>query len=179
MSLTALQSGVLNSLNRFTAAAAAPILLNLALIGSNLVALALGTGNTPATGHILAWGIFGRRALAVHAAGGGVPAGRHAAGAALAAPDAGREAGHPAVGPGDRAGGIMQINLLVGTIDRHRLRSARCSYLYYADRLYQLPLGVIGIAIGIVLLPTSRPLGRRRRAGRRDQQNRAIEIRCC
>ena len=98
MSLTALQSGVLNSLNRFTAAAAAPILLNLALIGSNLVALALGTGNTPATGHILAWGIFVAGLLAVHAAGGGVPAGRHAAGAALAAPDAGREAGHPAVG---------------------------------------------------------------------------------
>ena len=58
MSLTALQSGVLNSLNRFTAAAAAPILLNLVMIASNVVAWYLGTGNTAATGYIFAWGIF-------------------------------------------------------------------------------------------------------------------------
>ena len=54
MSLTALQSGVLNSLNRFTAAAAAPILLNLVMIASNVVAWLLATGNTPATGYIFA-----------------------------------------------------------------------------------------------------------------------------
>jgi putative peptidoglycan lipid II flippase len=54
MSLTALQSGVLNSLNRFTAAAAAPILLNVVMIASNGVAWLLATGNTPATGHIFA-----------------------------------------------------------------------------------------------------------------------------
>ena len=57
MSLTALQSGVLNSLNRFTAAAAAPILLNIVMIGSNVLAWALGTGNSAATGYIFAWGV--------------------------------------------------------------------------------------------------------------------------
>ena len=58
MSLTALQSGVLNSLNRFTAAAAAPILLNVVMIISNVVAWLLATGNTPQTGYIFAWGLF-------------------------------------------------------------------------------------------------------------------------
>ena len=58
MSLAALQAGVLNSLNRFTAAAAAPILLNMVMIGANLVAWLFDTGNTPTTGYIFAWGIF-------------------------------------------------------------------------------------------------------------------------
>ncbi len=161
MSLTALQSGVLNSLNRFTAAAAAPILLNLALIGSNLVALALGTGNSPATGHILAWGIFVAGLLQF-----------------LLLAVACRRAGMPLVprwprmtpgvkrvillsGPGIVSGGIMQVNLLIATMIATTFDRA-VPYLYYADRLYQLPLGVIGVAIGVVLLPD---LSRKLRAG--------------
>jgi len=50
------------------------------------------------------------------------------------------------------SGGITQINIFVGTIIASGATSA-ISYLYYADRLYQLPLGIIGIAIGVVLLP--------------------------
>lgn len=50
------------------------------------------------------------------------------------------------------AGGVTQINIFVGTIIASGAASA-ISYLYYADRLYQLPLGIIGIAIGVVLLP--------------------------
>ncbi len=50
------------------------------------------------------------------------------------------------------AGGITQINIFVGTIIASAADSA-ISYLYYADRLYQLPLGIIGIAVGTVLLP--------------------------
>ena len=49
-------------------------------------------------------------------------------------------------------GGITQVNLFIGTIIASGAASA-ISYLYYADRLYQLPLGIIGIAIGTVLLP--------------------------
>ena len=48
--------------------------------------------------------------------------------------------------------GIMQINILVGTIIAS-FQSSAVSYLYYADRIYQLPLAISGIAIGTVVLP--------------------------
>src|SRR5690606_26046653 len=63
--------------------------------------------------------------------------------------------------PGVLSAGAMQINLLVGTMIA-TLQAGAVSYLYYADRLYQLPLGIIGIGIGIVLLPE---LSRKLRAG--------------
>ena len=47
----------------------------------------------------------------------------------------------------------MQINILVGTIIASFQASA-VSYLYYADRIYQLPLAITGIAIATVILPT-------------------------
>ena len=67
------------------------------------------------------------------------------------------------------AGGIVQINIVVGTIVAS-LQPGAVSWLYYADRLYQLPLGIVGIAIGIVLLPD---LARALRAGREDDANHA------
>ena len=48
--------------------------------------------------------------------------------------------------------GLLQINILIGTIIAS-FESGAISYLYYADRVYQLPLALIGIAMGIVLLP--------------------------
>ncbi len=176
MSLTALQGGVLNSLNRFTAAAAAPILLNLVMIASNIVVWVLGTGNSPATGYIFAFGVS-LSGLAQYAL------------LAIAC----RRAGMPLIPsfprltpqvklvvkrsvPGIISGGIMQINLLIATMIATGLDHA-VAYLYYADRLYQLPLGVIGVAIGVVLLPT---LSRKLRAGDHygaiEAKNRALEI---
>ena len=74
------------------------------------------------------------------------------------------------------AGGITQINIVVGTIIAS-LQAGAVSWLYYADRLYQLPLGIVGIAIGVVLLPD---LSRALRAGRDKDashaQNRSIEF---
>lgn len=176
MSLTALQSGVLNSLHRFTAAAAAPILLNVVMIASNGVAWVLGTGDTPATGYIFAWGIFAagivQYALLTFAC---------------------RNAGMPVVPrwpkltpdvkrvlalslPGIVSGGVMQINLVVATMLATTIPGA-VAYLYYADRLYQLPLGVIGVAIGVVLLPDlSRKLRAGDEAGALNSQNRALEL---
>ncbi len=70
----------------------------------------------------------------------------------------------------------MQINLLIATVIATSLDRA-VAYLYYADRLYQLPLGVIGVAIGVVLLPD---LSRKLRAGDNqaalNSQNRALEL---
>jgi putative peptidoglycan lipid II flippase len=176
ISLAALQSGVLNSLHRFTAAAAAPILLNLVMIASNVAAWLLGTGNTSATGYIFAWGIF-------------------AAGIAqfLLLAIACRRAGMPLMPkfpkltpdvkrvmwlsvPGIISGGIMQINLLIATMIATTIDRG-VSYLYYADRIYQLPLGVIGVAIGVVLLPDlSRKLRAGNTAGALASQNRALEL---
>jgi putative peptidoglycan lipid II flippase len=63
--------------------------------------------------------------------------------------------------PAALASGVMQINLVVGQLVASQYDKA-VSWLFAADRLYQLPLGVVGIAVGIVLLPD---LSRRLRAG--------------
>jgi putative peptidoglycan lipid II flippase len=176
MSLTALQSGVLNSLNRFTAAAAAPIILNLVMIASNIVAYYWQTGNTPTTGYIFAVGVtiagiaqFLLLAISCRRAGMPIlprwpkltPAVKQIAKLSV---------------PGIISGGVMQINLLIaGTIASGF--TGAVAFLYYADRLYQLPLGVIGVAIGVVLLPTlSRKLRSGDMAGAMDTQNRAMEL---
>jgi putative peptidoglycan lipid II flippase len=78
--------------------------------------------------------------------------------------------------PGIIAGGITQINILVGTVIATFAPGA-ASMLAYADRIYQLPLGLIGVAIGVVLLPD---LARRLRAGDEGgahwSQNRSLEM---
>ncbi len=176
ISLTALQSGVLNSLNRFTAAAAAPILLNIVMIISNITAWYFQTGNTATTGYIFAWGVS-------------------IAGVAqyMLLAIACRRAGMPLFPrfpkltgdvkkvltlsiPGIISSGIMQINLVIATIIATSIDHA-VAYLYYADRVYQLPLGVIGVAIGVVLLPD---LSRKLRAGdgaaAMNSSNRALEL---
>lgn len=176
MSLTALQSGVLNSLNRFTAAAAAPILLNLVMIGANVVAWLLATGNTPATGYIFAWGIFfagiaqyGMLAIACRRAG--MPLMPRLP---KLTPDVKRVISLSV--PGIVSGGIMQINLVIATMIATTIDGA-VAFLYYADRLYQLPLGVIGVAIGVVLLPDlSRKLRAGNDTGALAAQNRALEL---
>ncbi len=176
MSLTALQSGVLNSLHRFTAAAAAPILLNLVMIASNAVAWILATGNTPATGYIFAWGLFAS-GIAQYAL---LAVACRRAGMALwprwprFTPDVRRVIALSV--PGIVSGGIMQINLVIATMIATTIEGA-VAFLYYADRLYQLPLGVIGVAIGVVLLPDmSRKLRAGNEAGAAASQNRALEL---
>jgi putative peptidoglycan lipid II flippase len=176
MSLTALQSGVLNSLNRFTAAAAAPILLNIVMIASNVVAWLLATGNTPATGYIFAWGLFAS-GVAQYAL---LAVACRRAGMRLVPrwPRLTPEVKRVIVlsGPGIVSGGVMQINLVVATMIATTLPGA-VAFLYYADRLYQLPLGVIGVAIGVVLLPDlSRKLRAGDDAGALNSQNRALEL---
>ncbi len=176
MSLTALQGGVLNSLHRFTAAAAAPILLNVVMIISNIVVWAIGTGNAPMTGYIFAAGVTlsgvaQYALLAVACRRAGMPL---IPSFPRLSPDVKLVVKRSV--PGIISGGIMQINLVIGTMIATSIPSA-VAYLYYADRLYQLPLGVIGVAIGVVLLPT---LSRRLRAGDHqgalDASNRAIEF---
>jgi len=78
--------------------------------------------------------------------------------------------------PAALAGGVVQVNLLVGR-QVASFYDGAVAWLSYADRLYQLPLGVVGIALGVVLLPDlSRRLAGEDIAGGRDAFNRAAEL---
>jgi putative peptidoglycan lipid II flippase len=176
MSVVALLSGVLNSLHRFWAAAAAPILLNVVLVIAITIALALGFARRPEAGFILAAGvsIAGIAQLAM------LWVAIRRAGIVL-------RLRRPRITPGVKrlvtlgipgviAGGITQINIVVSTIIAS-LHAGAVSYLYYSDRLYQLPLGIVGVAVGVVLLPElSRTLRSGDRAAALDAQNRSLEF---
>jgi putative peptidoglycan lipid II flippase len=176
MSLTAMLSGVLNSLHRFTAAAVAPILLNLVMVLALVMVSVFGWGATPRTGHALATGVLiaGILQLAlvwVAAARAGMRIGLRFP---RMNPDVKRLIALSI--PGVIAGGVTQLNLLAATQIASMFDRA-VSYLYYADRIYQLPLGVVGVAIGVVLLPD---LSRKLRAGNgpavHHSHNRALEL---
>ncbi len=176
MSITALFGGVLNSMNRFAAPAAAPIFLNIVVILMTLLAWHLGLGNTPDTGRFLAWavtisGVVQLALLTASAAYAG-------ANVVPTLPRLTADVKKVLVlsVPGLISGGITQVNLLIATMLATGF-SGGVAFLYYADRLFQLPLGLIGVAIGVVLLPTlSRKLRAGDAQGARDSQNRALEF---
>ncbi|MBB4287013.1 murein biosynthesis integral membrane protein MurJ [Roseospira goensis] len=173
ISLVSLQSGVLNSLGYFAAPAAAPILLNLTLIAALV-------GFTPlmeTPGHALAWGVFAAGVIQFawlvwhcRRAGMSIPPIRPRLTPRV------RLLGRRIV-PVVLGGSLYQINLLVGTILASLVSDGAVSWLYYADRVTQLPLGVVGVAVSTALLPL---LSRRLKAGQwdaaRHDQNRALEV---
>jgi len=172
ISLAALLSGVLNAIGRFAAAAAAPVLLNIILVSAMYMAQFMGWE----IGTALSWAVllagFAQMALVWFAA--------HKAGITLLprrprlSPDMKRLA--IIALPAAMAGGVVQINLLVGRQVASYFDGA-VAWLSYADRLYQLPLGVVGIAIGVVLLPDlSRKLRARDDTGGNQSLNRAAEF---
>ncbi|MFQ5763797.1 MAG: murein biosynthesis integral membrane protein MurJ [Rhodospirillales bacterium] len=173
VSLVSLMAGVLNSLGRFAAAAATPILLNVCLIGAILV-LANFTA-TPS--HALAWGVAG--AGVVQFGWLFAACGREGVWLKLPRPRLTddvktllRRMLPVAVGAG-----IYQINLVIDTVIASLLPTGSISYLFFADRVNQLPLGVIGVAVGTALLPL---MSRQLRAGETEaahvSQNRALEF---
>ncbi|HLO76494.1 MAG TPA: murein biosynthesis integral membrane protein MurJ [Magnetospirillum sp.] len=173
ISLTSLQAGVLNSVGRFAAAAGTPVLLNLVAM-AGLWALAPVTA-TP--GHALAWGTFaagiaqfGWLVFSVRKAG--VPL-------RLVRPRLTAEVkllGKRIV-PGAVGAGVYQVNLVINTMIASTVANGAVSYLNYADRVNQLPLGVVGIAIGTALLPLlTRQLKSGDVDGARESQNRAMEF---
>lgn len=172
ISLAALLSGVLNATGRFVAAAAAPALLNAVFIATMLVTSMTGW----ATGDALAFsvpvaGVFQLVLVWWAASRAGV---RLIPRMPRVTSDLRRLA--IIMAPAALAGGVVQINLLIGRQVASFFDGA-IVWLSLADRLYQLPLGVVGIAIGIVLLPD---LSRKLRAddvnGSRHALNRAAEM---
>jgi putative peptidoglycan lipid II flippase len=176
MSLVALYTGVLNALGRFAIAAFTPSLLNVVLIAVLLVLVATGNADKGHAGVALAWGVAlsGLLQIAVVAFaaarfGMSVPLERP-----RLSPDMQRLVALAA--PGLVAGGIGQLTGVISTIIA-TLQDRVVSWLYYADRIFQLPLGVIGVAIGVVLLPD---LSHKLRAGDHEaviaSENRALEF---
>ena len=172
VTLVTLYGGILNALQRFAAAAAAPVLLNLSLI----VALAFAAF-FPTAGHAAAWGVLVAGVLEFLLVGGN--AWRAGAWATFRWPQLDMEvrAFFRALGPATVGSAGVQLALFADTIIASFLPAGALSALYYADRLDQLPIGVIGIAAGTVILPEmSRRIAAGDHAGAVDAQNRAIEF---
>ena len=173
VSLVALLGGVLNALDRFAAVAATPILLNLTLI----LAVTVGAHFTATPGHALGWGV----SLAGIAQFLFLVLACRRAGIAL-------RLRWPRLSPrviellrlilpAAIGAGAVQINLVVDVVLASFLPDGSVSYLFYADRLNQLPIGVVGVAVGTALLPSlSRLVAAGDAAGARHQLNRALEI---
>ncbi len=170
--LAALLSGVLNALDRFVAAAAAPLLYNAFAIGA-MFALA---PFVPTVGHALAWGVSTSGVAQLFLLYWAV----RRAGMKLHFP---RPRLTPRMrllmrrmAPGLVGAGITQLNLTMDVFIGSLLPAGSVSLLYYADRVNQLPLGVLGTAVGTALLPLlSRQFSEGNVAGAYDSQNRAIE----
>lgn len=160
--LVALSMGILNALGHFAAPALAPVFLNLAMIGG--VLFLAPHLQTP---------VFG---LAIGVLAGGVVQ------LALQVPFLVQKGiriwhkaplWHPALatigrlmGPAVFGAAVYQVNILVGTLLASLLPEGSVSYLYYADRLVQFPLGLFAISTSVALLPS---LSRQAAAGRIDE----------
>lgn len=173
VSLTALQGGILNALGRFAAPAATPILLNLSLITA-----LLGTGPLlPTLGHALAWGVVAGGILQFLWLLGSL--GREGVWLRLPWPRFTPEIVRllKRALPVAFGAGVYQVNVLAGTVLASLLPAGSVSYLFYADRLNQLPYGIIGVAVSTALLPV---LARQVRMGETEaalhSQNRALEF---
>ena len=170
ISLVTLYSGVLNGLDRFAAAAFAPSLLNAVLIGALVFVFFTHAEGTVTAGYWLTWAnIIGGVLQLVVLVVASARADMHLS---LMWPrlTAGVKRLCVLAGPSIIAGGVVQINVFVGTVIASTQEGA-VAWLYYADRVYQLPLGVVGIAIGIVLLPD---IARRVRAGDLETVNHSL-----
>jgi putative peptidoglycan lipid II flippase len=172
ITLVTLYGGILNALDRFAATAAAPILLNLTMVAT-LAMSALFAG----AGQAAAWGVLLAGVFEVLLVGG--DAWRNGVLALFRRPrwDDDVKRFFVALGPATVGSAGLQIALFADTIIASFLSAGALSALYYADRLNQLPIGVIGIAAGTVVLPEmARRIAVGDEVGAAHAQNRAIEL---
>ena len=173
ISLASLFGGILNSMGKFAAPAGTPVILNLTMIAALLMVLC----EWIAPGKGLAWAVFVAGILQL----GWLWISCHFQGMSLK-PSLPRLS--PEIKtlvrlsiPGAISAGVIQVNLFMDMIFASVLPTGSVSYLFYADRLNQLPLGVIGIAVSTALLPE---LSKHIKAGEHTRahhtQNRALEF---
>ena len=175
ISIVSLFGGILNSLQKFWVNAAAPILLNLTLIAALLL---FHTADPLLTARVqaIAVSVSGLLQLiwlawACHQNGVSLKLRRP-----RLTPEVKRLLA--LIWPAAAGAGAVQINLLISTaLAASLLAHGSVTYIYMADRLNQLPLGLIGIGLGTVLLPTiSRQLGGGEEAAALETQNRGMEL---
>jgi putative peptidoglycan lipid II flippase len=172
ITLVTLYGGMLNVMHRYASAAAASIFLNIAMMATLAVAAFF-----PTVGHAAAWGVLISGFLQYFllagdlATHGGLP---------RFAPlklDEDIRAFFRALGPATLGSMGTQVAMFADTIIATFLPAGALSALYYADRLNQLPIGVIGIAVGTVLLPEmSRRITAHDHAGAMLAQRRAFDF---
>ena len=173
ISLVAMAGGALNTFSRFGPPAFTPVLLNLAMIGAALFwaphfdrpieALAWGVFLGGLVQLLFQWPFLKRLGLVVR------PRFRPR---------------HPGVrriarlmGPSVLAVSVVQVSILIDTVLATFLAEGSVSYLYYADRLVQFPMGIFGIALGTAILPTlSQLAGRGQDAEYRRTLDRALRL---
>lgn len=176
MSLVALMSGALNSVGRFAESSSVSIVLNLTMTSATLIALWLGLKAEPNAGIIQALGVFVAGILQLLVLMWGMK--RAGLSLKLRWPkwtEDLRRLWKLGI-PGIVSGGVTQINIAIGTMIA-TLQPGAVSQLYYADRLYELPLAIVGIAVGVVLLPdVARQLRAGNMEGVMDSQNRSLEF---
>src|SRR5580704_2054312 len=172
ITMVTLLGGMLNALRRFAAAAAAPILLNLAMIATLWLAALF-----PTAGHAAACGVLLAGVLELAIVAG--DAKRVGVMTQLRRPrlDADIKQFFRALGPATIGSAGVQLALFADTIIATLLPTGAVSALYYADRLNQLPIGVIGIGAGTVVLPEmARRIAAGDEAGARRAQGQAIKL---
>ena len=154
MALVAHLSGVLNTVKIFGMPAAAPILLNMTfLIGLLIFSGVSGIkGDSVKYANVAAWCVFIAGFLQLGALY--LTCLRKGLRIKLCKPEISPQIKKLflLMVPGVLAAGIQQINLLVGSVIAS-FREGAISYLYYSERVYQLPLGMIGVGLGVILLP--------------------------
>ncbi len=171
MSLSALLGGVLNAHEKFAPFAFAPVLFNLSLI----TALWL-SGHFETVGHAMAWGVLCAGVfqllfllVCIYKQGFKIK---------YETPRINTDVKKVfrLMGPGVIGAGVMHINLFADLIIASFLSAGSISYLYYADRLNQLPLGIVGVAVGTALLPMlSRAFAKKDQKDAQNLFNRALE----
>jgi putative peptidoglycan lipid II flippase len=176
MCLVALMSGALNSVGKFAESSSVSIVLNGAMMVATLISLYLGYKAGAEAGIIQALGVFAAGFLQLALLMWGMK--RAGLSLSLRWPrwtDDLRHLWKLGV-PGIISGGVTQINIAIGTVIAS-MQPGAVSQLYYADRLYELPLAIVGIAVGVVLLPdVSRQLRAGNIPGVMDSQNRSLEF---
>src|ERR1700710_2169588 len=172
ITLVTLYGGMLNVMHRFASAAAAPIFLNLSMMATLALAAFF-----PDAGHAAAWGVLIAGFLEFSLLAGDATRNGILPRFAPLKLDGDVRAFFRALGPATVGSMGTQVALFADTIIATFLPAGALSALYYADRLNQLPIGVIGIAIGTVLLPEmSRQLTTHDQAGAMASQRRAFDF---
>ena len=173
ISLVSLYTGVLNSFNKFAIGAASPILLNLTFI---IFIFCFGE-IFETKGHMLSWAVFFAGLFQLVFLIFGIF--KNNLEIFFVKPKFSKyiKKLFKLIIPGAIGAGVIQINLLIDIILASFLNTGSISYLYYAERINQLPIALIGVALGTVLLPTlSKQISQNEKNKALYTQNRAIEF---